>query len=37
MKNKFFDKIKEAKIESIVEDVYNEGINIYFQTDKDIE
>ena len=34
MKNKFFDKIKEAKIERTVEDVYNEGINLYFPTDK---
>ena len=37
MKNKFFDKIKEAKIERTVEDVYNEGINLYFPTDKGIE
>ena len=37
MKNKFFDKIKETKIERTVEDVYNEGINLYFPTDKGIE
>ena len=37
MKNKFYDKIKEAKIERTVEDVYNEGINLYFPTDKGIE
>ena len=31
-KSKFFDKIKDAKIERTVEDVYNEGINLYFPT-----
>lgn len=36
-KSKFFDKIKDAKIERTVEDVYNEGINLYFPTDKGIE
>ena len=36
-KSKFFEKIKEAKIERTVEDVYNEGINLYFPTDKIIE
>lgn len=36
-KNKFFDKIKESKIERSVEDAYNEGINQYFPTDKGIQ
>ena len=36
-KNKFFDKIKESKIERSVEDAYNEGINQYFLTDKGIQ
>ena len=36
-KSKFFDKIKESQIERVVEDVYNEGINLYFPTDKGIE
>lgn len=31
-KSKFFDKIKDAQIERTVEDVYNEGINLYFPT-----
>lgn len=30
-KSKFFDKIKTAVIERQVEDVYNEGINLYFK------
>lgn len=36
-KSKFFDKIKDAQIERTVEDVYNEGINLYFPTGKGIE
>lgn len=37
VKSKFFEKIKDAKIERSVEDVYNEGINLYFPTEKGIE
>ena len=29
-KSKFYDKIKCTKEEREVEDVYNEGINLYF-------
>lgn len=36
-KAKFFEKIKNAQIERAVEDVYNEGINLYFPTEKGIE
>lgn len=32
-KSKFFDKIKTAVIERQVEDVYNEGINLYFKSE----
>lgn len=36
-RSKFYDKIKDATIERQVEDVYNEGINLYFPTQKGIE
>ena len=36
-KSKFYEKMKDAIIERQVEDVYNEGINLYFPTDKGIE
>lgn len=36
-KNKFFEKIKNVQIERAVEDAYNEGINLYFPTEKGIE
>lgn len=36
-RSKFYDKIKDATIERQVEDVYNEGINFYFPTQKGIE
>lgn len=36
-KSRFYDKIKDAIIERQVEDVYNEGINLYFPTAKGIE
>ena len=36
-RSRFYDKIKDATIERQVEDVYNEGINLYFPTQNGIE
>ena len=36
-RSRFYDKIKDATIERQVEDVYNEGINLYFPTPNGIE